>query len=124
MNVTYGHWHGVAVEREDERDPSSALLIDVMHPASCAWSIDHHPRTVDDLGNVRSESFFTQQHTCDVQHELDEWGSDNFPDEPGFYWLRMEHVVTPAGPWGGSEYDVGIEWLPARRPSVQIEPGE
>jgi len=37
--TTYGKWHGLSVEREDERDQKSPLLYGFMHPGSCSWSI-------------------------------------------------------------------------------------
>lgn len=124
MSLTYGHWHGVAVERENENDPSSPLLVDIIHPGGCAWSIDHHPRQVDTSGRVLNESFFSQRHTCDMQFQRDEWGDEGFPTEPGFYWARIEHYVSPSGPWGGSEYDSTPSFVVARRPDMQVVPGE
>lgn len=124
MNLTYGNWHGVAIEREIEGDPESELLIDIMHPGICSWSIEHWPRQVDTSGRVLNESHFIQRHSCDVQYQLDEWGSEGMPTEPGFYWVRIEHHVSPSGPWGGAEYDSSHVWVRATCPGVQVEPGE
>ena len=123
MSVTYGRWHGLAVELEDDTDPTSAMY-DLMHPSGCAWSVDHHPRVVDTNGYVRCGSFFTQRHSCDIEHELIEMGAEAFPTVPGFYWVRVEHHVSPSGPWGGSEYDATPVWVIATPKPLDVASGE
>ena len=120
--ASYGKWHGLAIYLEDGAD--SELLVDVMHDSGCAWSIDYHPAVVDQYGEQKCAASWVQRYACDLQFQLDEWGRDDLPTEPGFYWCRVEHIVYPGGPWGGTEYDTGFELAPARRPPVQIEPGE
>lgn len=124
MSVKYGNWHGLSVEREDERDPESELLYEFMHSGDCAWSTDHHSRVVNEHGTVLSEAMYVQRYSCDVQHAVDEWGFDDLPKEPGLYWLRIEHVVYPGGPWGSTEYDQHMTFTVARQPGAQIEAGE
>jgi len=121
MSTTYGEWHGLSVEREDENDPESELLHEFMHSGACAWSTDHHC-VVNQHGE--RETMFVQRYSCDVQSMLDEWGFDDLPQEPGLYWVRIEHVVYPGGPWGATEYDRHVIFTPSRRPGVQVEAGE
>jgi len=111
---TFGKWHCVHV---------SADGIEVYHPHSCPWSITYRPRQVDTDGNVLNEAGMDQRHECDVSFELTEYGHDacSVPTEPGFYWLQLEHIVEPSGPWGPAEYDTESVWRPVTRPRFIIE---
>lgn len=115
MTSSKSKWHGVHVDSDGE--------LDVYHPQSCPWSVLFEPRTTDTFGNEISPSATVRQHECDIGHELLEWGNDGnvFPSEPGFYWVRLEHIVHPGGPWGPTEYDTGSEWIEVRRPRLVIE---
>ncbi len=129
--TTYGKWHGLSVEREDARDPESPLVYEFMHPGSCSWSIAwRHPwHSADEEVAV---GHFDQSYDCDLGEQFREWGTEWMPTEPGLYWVRLEHYVSPSGPWGAAEYDVTTEWVPAAspvfvpipKPTVQIVPGE
>ena len=124
MKADFGKWHGLHAYYEDPTDTESALLIDVMHDSGCEWSIDYHPAVVDQYGERKCEPWYVRRYACDLQNELDNYGLELGPTEPGFYWCRIEHIVYLGGPWFATEYATGFELLPARRPSVQIEPGE
>lgn len=54
---------------------------------------------------------------CDTCQELDGTGIPDYLFEcnvygkpiPGVYYIRAWHSVSPAGPWGPSEHDGGLE---------------
>lgn len=119
MSSTFGKWHGLAVEMDGED-----VAIDILHPSECRWSTEFIPRTVDERGVVLNEAFYVQTYCCDMGHEMREWGAPEFGiKEPGMYWARVEHIVHPSGPWGGTEYDTQMEWTVATPPTVQVVPG-
>ena len=132
MSTTYGKWHGLAVEREMPNDPGSQLLYEFMHPGSCSWSIAwRSPWRYENDDEVHG-GHFDRTYECDLGKQFREWGNEWMPTEPGLYWVRLEHYVSPSGPWGPSEYDVNTEWVPAAvprfvpipKPGVQVAPGE
>jgi hypothetical protein len=114
-------WHGLIVELEDPDDPDSEVLHELMHPSSCPWSVLWHPRIMDTLGNVKSEAWTERRHECSVSADVDNFGWDDFPQEPGWYWVRSWVEVYPSGPWGPEEYDGGIHWEVVKRPRIDVE---
>ena len=122
MSEKHGHWHGVAVEREDPNDDTSELIYDIMHTQHCRWSTTFHPRRVTTSGTVLSEAWWQQEYMCDIGCEVEQNGFDLMPQEPGFYWMRLVFVTHPGGPWGPTEYDVERTWHMVERPSADIVP--
>lgn len=113
-----GRWHAVIVEFED--GPGSALLHDVIHPASCDHGIV--VRHVWDVHTGQQLSaMHVHEHYCDVQYEIDNAGYDFMPQEPGRYWVRAWNEVHPSGPWGPEEYDGGVHFEPMRKPKFEFE---
>ena len=115
----FGHWHGVAVTGTGDD-----IEHDILHADSCRWSTHFHPRVVDRYGNILYEAFYEQEYTCDVGWTLRENGPDGFPTAEGFYWLRLEHIVHPGGPWGDAEYDTGMQWRRVERPLINVRNAE
>lgn len=116
MSSSYGRWHGLHVERDGDD-----LVFDVFHPHTCRWSIEFHPRIVDTHGAEVQPQFWEQRYCCDVSYEQTEYAFSDQRMEPGFHWIRMEHVTYPSGPWGAAEYDTLMEWVPASRPRLAVE---
>ncbi len=118
MTDAKGRWHGLHVDDDG--------TIDIYHPHTCPWSVTFMPRLVDTGGNEVQPSMTVRSHECDVGYELSENGNDLglFPIEPGFYWVRLNHITHPSGPWGPTEYDVESEWVVVERPRLDIEPME
>lgn len=100
-----GKWHILTIDGEDEN------AVTVIHPSACRWSIDFTPRQLDSNGHLLHESMWVQRYECDIAWHIDNAGTDHWsglPQSSGHYWLQLEHVVSPSGPWGPAEHDSEI----------------
>lgn len=101
--MSYGHWHDLTVAEmvlidvgrgPEAPDEDERLEFHLSHPPMCGRSC---------------RMCGTHPH-CDVEYQVQEIGTDAYGDvKPGRYRVRTWFRRMPGGPWGGPEYDAGIE---------------
>lgn len=106
--MSYGHWHDLSV--------IETVLIDLGGGARVAPDdaerLEHHLTHPPMCGRA-CHTCGTHPH-CDVEYQVMEVGTDAYGElAPGRYRVRAWFERRPSGPWGGAEYDAGIEVEPA-----------
>lgn len=94
-------------------EPHHYLQIERLEDGTLEWEVEHDPGCPQEPWTNDLDGQTVYHHTCSVGVEVMHAGLEGLADwdklAPGRYEISFWATKTPAGPWGGEEWDSGLE---------------